>query len=163
MQLLTVVIAAPLVAGLVAYYHGLPLPEPWKNQLRKPRTVKSLITHYHRRVGFTDPVVLPDESGPQEFKPIIWNAQVFDYSCLLDRPFPEDFLCGDDLPADLNELSATGGEPVQGNGDGINSICLPPSSSSSASLDVSFWSALTDLHNQVRHSLHRLLLQPQPN
>lgn len=113
------VTAAPLVAGLAAYFRGLPLPEPWKTQLRKPRTVKALITHFHRRlIIINDPRIPPGPQGLQDIKPIIWNAQVFDKSCLLDRPFPGGDVCGDPLPLDLGTLSPAGGEPVQGNGDG---------------------------------------------
>ncbi|KAB5582898.1 hypothetical protein GE09DRAFT_284745 [Coniochaeta sp. 2T2.1] len=49
---------------------------------------------------------------------MIWNGQVFDHSCLLDRPFNGDHVCGDMLPADLSSLSGSDGESVQGNGDG---------------------------------------------
>ena len=117
-MLITVHAAAPLVSGLVAYFRGLPLPEPWKTQLRNPRTVKALIAHFHRRLDINDLSVLPDSSGLQDVKPIIWNAQVFKQSCLLDRPFNGDEVCGDPLPPDLGSLSPAGGEPVQGNGDG---------------------------------------------
>jgi hypothetical protein len=103
---------------LVAYYRGLPLPKPWKTQLRKPSTVKALIWHFHRRLYINDPSVPPDGGRLQDITPIIWNAQVFDRSCLLDRPFDGDDICGDPLPADPSTLSPNGGEPVQGNGDG---------------------------------------------
>ncbi|KAK4040087.1 pectate lyase superfamily protein-domain-containing protein [Parachaetomium inaequale] len=106
--------AAPLVAGLVAYYRGLPLPEPWKAQLQKPRNVKALITHFQRPLDITDPSVVPDAFGPQEVKPIIWNGQVFDHSCLLDRPFNGDDACGDALPADLGTLSPARGQGSPG-------------------------------------------------
>ncbi|KAK4247523.1 glucan 1,3-beta-glucosidase [Corynascus novoguineensis] len=97
--------AAPLVAGLVAYYRGLPLNEDWKRYLQKPANVKKLITWFHRRLDINDPSVLP---GTNEVKPIIWNAQVFDYSCLLDRPFHGDSVCGPALPDDLETLPSTG-------------------------------------------------------
>ncbi|KAK4156927.1 hypothetical protein C8A00DRAFT_40616 [Chaetomidium leptoderma] len=60
--------------------------------------------------------MLPTTSKPGN--PIIWNGQVYSHSCLLDRPFDGDDVCGDPLPADLGTLSPTGGELVQGNGDG---------------------------------------------
>lgn len=111
-------LAAPLVSGLIAYYRGLPLSEPWKSQLQNPRTVKALITHFHRRLVINDPSMVPYWYGEGDIKPIIWNAQVFDHSCLLDRPFDGDTICGDVLPAHLGTLSPSGGESVQGNGDG---------------------------------------------
>ena len=116
--MLTIAAASPLVAGLVAYYRGLPLSEPWKTQLQKPRNVKALITHFHRRLHTEDPSVLPEVEGRQDIKPIIWNAQVMDHSCLLDRPFAGDDACGPPLPADLSTLPLDGGESVKGNGDG---------------------------------------------
>ncbi len=94
------------------------MPDPWKTQLQKPRTVKALITHFHGRREISDPQIPPDPWGLQDKKPVIWNAQVFEKSCLLDRPFVGDEPCGEVLPPDLGSLSPTGGEPVQGNGDG---------------------------------------------
>lgn len=115
--------AAPLVAGLVAYYRGLPLREPWKTQLQKPSIVKALITHFHRRLDINDRRLPPDPLGLQDVKPVVWNAQVFTNSCLIhERPWIDDnhLFCGDPLPDDLGTLSPNGGEPVQGNGGDIN-------------------------------------------
>lgn len=56
--------------------------------------------------------------GEGDIKPVIWNAQVFGYSYLLGRPFDGDIVCGDVLPASMGTLSSSGGESVQGNGDG---------------------------------------------
>ena len=117
-HLLTTFPAAPLVSGLVAYFRGLPLQTNWATQLRNPRTVKALITHFHRHLDINDPGVKPNAQELQDIKPFIWNAQVFHRSCLLDRPFQGDEVCGDALPADLGTLSPDGGEPVQGNGNG---------------------------------------------
>ena len=111
--------ATPLVAGLAAYFRGLPLPDPWKKQLQKPKTVKTLIAHFHhRRLDINDPDIPPNPWRLLDKKPVIWNAQIFEKSCLLDRPFVGGKACGDPLPPDLGSLSPTGGEPVQGNGDG---------------------------------------------
>lgn len=103
---------------MVAYFRALPLPGDWSTQLQKPAAIKALIRNFQRRLIIADPSVPPDESGVTDIKPFIWNGQVFDKSCLLDRPFEGDSVCGDELPADLGTLSANGGESIQGNGDG---------------------------------------------
>ncbi|OBT61060.1 hypothetical protein VE03_09163 [Pseudogymnoascus sp. 23342-1-I1] len=68
--------SAPQVAGLAAYYRSL--PSPWKTQLTSPARVKKLIRLFHRRFQVRQQV--PDE----EKKPVIWNGQVGDHSCLSD-------------------------------------------------------------------------------
>ncbi|KAH6651945.1 peptidase S8/S53 domain-containing protein [Truncatella angustata] len=41
-------ISSPKVAGLAAYFRGLPLLPKWACQLTNPRTVKALIRHFHK-------------------------------------------------------------------------------------------------------------------
>ncbi|KFX87604.1 hypothetical protein V490_08138, partial [Pseudogymnoascus sp. VKM F-3557] len=69
--------SAPQVAGLAAYYRSL--PSPWEAQLTSPARVKKLIRLFHRRFQVSrEPV--PDA----EKKPVIWNGQVGQKSCLSD-------------------------------------------------------------------------------
>ena len=73
--------AAPQVAGLAAYYRSV--SSPWKQQLTSPAHVKKLIRKFHRRFN----VNLPKEHGANDRKkqrPIIWNGQYKDRSCLKD-------------------------------------------------------------------------------
>lgn len=80
--------------------------------------MKALISHFQRRLVIEDPSIIPSIDGLNDRKPVIWNGQGFDKSCLLDRPFANDAICGDVLPDDLNTLSPSGDESIAGNGDG---------------------------------------------
>ena len=92
------------------------LKASWKAQLESPANVKKLIIHFHRRLTINDPSVPPDKYGLQDIKPFIWNGQVMLKSCLIDRPFAGDSVCGD-IPDDLNNWNPQG-VSVQGNGPG---------------------------------------------
>ncbi|EEH21782.2 hypothetical protein PABG_03998 [Paracoccidioides brasiliensis Pb03] len=67
--------SAPLVSGLIGYYRSL--PSPWKQQLQFPANVKKMIKIFHRRIVVHDEPIVDEV-----MKPIIWNAQVGDFSCL---------------------------------------------------------------------------------
>ncbi|EER43715.1 exo-beta-1,3-glucanase [Histoplasma capsulatum H143] len=69
--------SAPFVSGLVGYYRSL--PSPWSSQLQDPGSVKKMIKIFHRRI-----VVEGEPMVDQKMKPIIWNGQVGDYSCISD-------------------------------------------------------------------------------
>ncbi|KAG5298761.1 beta-1,3-glucanase [Histoplasma capsulatum G186AR] len=73
--------AAPLVSGLVGYFRSL--PSPWVDQLKKPASVKKMIKIFHRRITVMDGTVV-EPTDVQKMKPIIWNGQWGDYSCLSD-------------------------------------------------------------------------------
>ncbi|PGG96344.1 hypothetical protein GX51_07874 [Blastomyces parvus] len=69
--------AAPFVSGLVGYFRSL--PSPWTAQLLNPASVKKMIKIFHRRF-----VVLGESIEDMKMKPVIWNGQFGDYSCLAD-------------------------------------------------------------------------------
>ncbi|EEH35016.2 glucan 1,3-beta-glucosidase [Paracoccidioides lutzii Pb01] len=69
--------SAPFVSGLIGYFRSL--PSPWVNQLKDPGSVKKMIKIFHRRI-----VVSNEPLNVHKMKPIIWNGQVGEYSCLSD-------------------------------------------------------------------------------
>jgi hypothetical protein len=73
--------AAPRVAGLAAYYRSV--PSPWQQQLASPARVKKLIRKFHRRFNVNLPRD-PKANDPTKKRPIIWNGQYKDRSCLRD-------------------------------------------------------------------------------
>lgn len=72
-------IAAPTVAGVVAYLRSL--NSPYKKELEKPAAVKKLIKLLHRRIPLKDK---PAGYSLLERRPIIWNGQVGKLNCLTD-------------------------------------------------------------------------------
>ncbi|KAK1974041.1 pectate lyase superfamily protein-domain-containing protein [Colletotrichum cereale] len=76
--------AAPQVAGLAAYYRSL--PSPWQTQLTAPSRVNKLVRLFHRRFAVNrqrNPGAI-DPNQPALRKPVIWNGQVGQNSCLRD-------------------------------------------------------------------------------
>ncbi|ODH20229.1 hypothetical protein ACO22_05936 [Paracoccidioides brasiliensis] len=69
--------SAPFVSGLIGYFRSL--PSPWVNQLKDPGSVKKMIKLFHRRI-----VVSNEPINVHKMKPIIWNGQFGEYSCLSD-------------------------------------------------------------------------------
>jgi hypothetical protein len=123
-------IAAPQVAGLVAYLRGLPGSAEQKARFAKPADVKRWIEKLSRPVQVggdkknnlngvpavkwkTDP---PTEG--QEIVSMVWNGQVGDHSCLLDDSV-------DECPTlDINDPDPVGGDPscnAPGTGTGSGS------------------------------------------
>ncbi|KAF9882735.1 hypothetical protein FE257_005339 [Aspergillus nanangensis] len=76
--------AAPQVAALVGYYRSL--PSPWQSQLDKPSNVKKLIQLFARRFA-----VHGHNVDPLDRRPIIWNGQVGEHSCLREYGSTEDW------------------------------------------------------------------------
>ncbi|ODH53683.1 hypothetical protein GX48_00101 [Paracoccidioides brasiliensis] len=70
-------LAAPLVSGMIAYWRSL--QSPWRDQLALPQNVKKMVKIFHRRIPIHN-----QQIDPLLRKPIIWNGQVIDHSCLGD-------------------------------------------------------------------------------
>lgn len=70
--------ATPMVAALIAYWRDL--PSRWKSQLELPANAKKLVTVMHR------PFSVPGREMDYLSRRIIWNGQVFNKNCLIDRP-----------------------------------------------------------------------------
>ncbi|EGC45360.1 exo-beta-1,3-glucanase [Histoplasma capsulatum var. duboisii H88] len=73
--------SAPFVSGLIGYFRSL--QSPWINQLQDPASVKKMIKIFHRRITVMDGTVV-EPTDVKKMKPIIWNGQWGDYSCLSD-------------------------------------------------------------------------------
>lgn len=132
--------AAPQVAGLAAYYRSV--SSPWKQQLTSPAHVKKLIRKFHRRFNVNP----PKEHGANDRKkqrPIIWNGQYKDRSCLKD--YAVNVVRTDwskkncpDIELDLNNQSdngetvrpCTGPSPRARQADGGSCPLLPDAPSS---------------------------------
>ncbi|KOS36472.1 hypothetical protein ACN38_g12782 [Penicillium nordicum] len=76
--------ASPQVAALANYFRSV--PSPWQSQLDKPSNVKKLIQLFARRFVVHDsPVLAPAR------RPVIWNGQVGEHSCLREYGSTEDW------------------------------------------------------------------------
>ncbi|KAJ5963523.1 uncharacterized protein N7479_003399 [Penicillium vulpinum] len=75
--------AAPQVAALANYFRTV--PSRWQSQLDKPSNVKKLIQLFARRFAVNTPV------DPAGRRPIIWNGQVGEHSCLHDYGSEDDW------------------------------------------------------------------------
>ncbi|KAF9894400.1 hypothetical protein FE257_007903 [Aspergillus nanangensis] len=76
--------AAPQVAALANYFRAV--PSRWQSQLDNPSNVKKLIQLFARRFLIQGQKVL----GPAR-RPIIWNGQVGDHSCLREYGSTDDW------------------------------------------------------------------------
>lgn len=81
LHLLTYAAAAPQVAGLVGYLRSLPSPK-WHEQLKEPRNVKKMVQLLHRR--FLTHNVPYSPALKKKLRPVIWNGQIGEHSCLRD-------------------------------------------------------------------------------
>ncbi|KAL4922566.1 hypothetical protein BDW62DRAFT_196572 [Aspergillus aurantiobrunneus] len=74
--------AAPQVAALASYYRAV--TSPWRSQLSNTSNVKKLIQLFARRFAVRYPANTPDDqkAKPKDRRPIIWNGQVGEHSCL---------------------------------------------------------------------------------
>lgn len=68
-------VAAPQVAALAAYFRAL--SSPWQSQLSSPSNVKKLIQLFTRRFAVHHHPV-----ATEDMRPVIWNGQVGEHSCL---------------------------------------------------------------------------------
>ncbi|KAL5342159.1 hypothetical protein BJX70DRAFT_395132 [Aspergillus crustosus] len=67
-------LAAPLVSGLIAYFRSLPLNPTLADRIQRPNVLKPILRRFQR----------PLTSGG-EGKASVWNGQVLDDNCLLNR------------------------------------------------------------------------------
>ncbi|KAK2030564.1 pectin lyase-like protein [Colletotrichum zoysiae] len=99
--------AAPQVAALVAYYRAM--PSPWQADLMEPANVKKLIRLFHRRLAA---VTANDANGnpipvdPRDRRPLIWNGQVRDRSCLRTGDYNDLTWAGRNLCPTIDDLSS---------------------------------------------------------
>ncbi|KAK3898065.1 hypothetical protein C8A05DRAFT_38364 [Staphylotrichum tortipilum] len=134
--------AAPLVAGLVAYYRGLRYDEGGANMFNDPAVVKTWLKALSRtvEVGMLVQEEEPYISGSNKFShlvPTVWNGQLDGtLSCVLDgacsgtgirkkrRGFLERRQSGDSCPLPLlpGEEAGAGGGDGSGNGNGDGTI-----------------------------------------
>ncbi|KAJ6118862.1 Killer toxin subunits alpha/beta 6 [Penicillium samsonianum] len=106
--------AAPQVAALANYFRAV--PSRWQSQLNKPANVKKLIQLFARRFAVDGQSV-----DPAERRPIIWNGQVGEHSCLRDPGSSEDWAQA--CPAiqdNLKDEPVNPGQPVEPCGAGQN-------------------------------------------
>ncbi|KAM0254537.1 hypothetical protein ACHAQJ_006697 [Trichoderma viride] len=100
--------AAPQVAALAAYFRSL--PSPWQEKLREPSNVKKMIQIFHRRF-LIEGVSVALETR----RPVIWNGQVGEKSCITDFLTKEDWdkdkVCPD-IDIDFDKVPDGLGEPV---------------------------------------------------
>lgn len=94
--------AAPMVASLAAYFRSM--RSHWEQDLQRPANARKLIQHFSRSLAISDPRV----ASLGDVKDFIWNGQVREFSCLVDRPFPGDEVCGPPLPENLADLHVGG-------------------------------------------------------
>lgn len=99
--------AAPQVAALAAYFRAV--PSPWQSQLSKPSNVKKLIQLFARRFA-----VEGHNVDPTARRPIIWNGQVGEHSCLRDYGSKEDWakVCPT-IKENLEDEPVNPGQPVE--------------------------------------------------
>ncbi|KAL4864546.1 peptidase S8/S53 domain-containing protein [Aspergillus spectabilis] len=98
--------SAPQVAALASYFRAV--PSRWQSQLDKPSNVKKLIQLFARRFAVNKPV------DPGDRRPIIWNGQAGEHSCLRDYGSKEDWakVCPT-IQENLEDESPNPGEPVE--------------------------------------------------
>ncbi|KAJ5962460.1 hypothetical protein N7501_007401 [Penicillium viridicatum] len=104
--------AAPQVAALANYFRSV--PSPWQSQLSKTSNVKKLIQLFARRFA-----VHSHNVDPAGRRPIIWNGQVGEHSCLRDYRSKEDWakVCPS-IQDSLEDQPMNPGEPVEPCGAG---------------------------------------------
>ncbi|KAB8067043.1 peptidase S8/S53 domain-containing protein [Aspergillus leporis] len=104
--------AAPQVAALANYFRAV--PSPWQSQLDKPSNVKKLIQLFARRFA-----VYGHNVDPAARRPIIWNGQVGEHSCLREYGSKEDWarVCPT-IRDNLGDEPANPGQPVEPCGPG---------------------------------------------
>ncbi|PGH19017.1 hypothetical protein AJ79_00051 [Helicocarpus griseus UAMH5409] len=100
--------SAPQVAGLAAYMRSL--PSPWKDQLTSPANMKKMVKLFHRRFTVTKVRQDVDISDPGLRKPIIWNGQVGENSCLSNYDTVNDWDTDNVCPDINKDLAAETGE-----------------------------------------------------
>lgn len=100
-------IAAPQVAALANYFRSV--PSKWKSQLDQTANLKKLIQLFHRRFAVHGHPV-----NPEDRRPIIWNGQVGEHSCLREWDSKEDWhkVCPD-INDQLDQESPNPGQPVE--------------------------------------------------
>ncbi|KAL2198358.1 pectate lyase superfamily protein-domain-containing protein, partial [Corynascus similis CBS 632.67] len=85
-------LAAPLVAGTIAYWRGLKIPESsgWAAELQDPANVKKLVHYMHRKLEYPSFRIenegeLPTRIGPRRSRyPFLWTGRVKGGDCLVD-------------------------------------------------------------------------------
>lgn len=85
------------------------MPSPWQSQLSKPSNVKKLIQLFARRFA-----VKGHNVDPAARRPIIWNGQVGEHSCLRDYGSKEDWakVCPT-IKDNLEDEPVNPGQPVE--------------------------------------------------
>lgn len=71
--------ASPMIAGLVAYFRGLP-SEKWSSALRDPSNVAQLVRNLVRPLTINDPDTQSTDGAPDS---LVWNGQIEGESCLV--------------------------------------------------------------------------------
>lgn len=139
-------LAAPKVAGIIAYWRSL--PGPFQEALKKPENVKKLVIYFHHRYDIIEyPSLQKKQIAAWDKRPVIWNGQVqwFNYTtnrlqtmnCLTDwdtRHLWDDQLVCDGLNPDMDQMPDDDGqtvEPDMGCNDISGSQPEPPAASSS--------------------------------
>ncbi|KAF2992905.1 hypothetical protein E8E14_000151 [Neopestalotiopsis sp. 37M] len=107
-------LAAPLVAGVIAYWRGLPnMKQQWKDELRDPANVKKLVRFMQRNIPSPGIDVNRGEQPwldkPQV--PFIWTGRVKDGDCLVDPTLKGCPVFTESL-ADLEDCSGNFCEPT---------------------------------------------------
>ncbi|KAH8678326.1 hypothetical protein BX600DRAFT_545929 [Xylariales sp. PMI_506] len=112
-------LAAPKVAGLVAYFRGL--PSSLQSRLMSPSSVANLIRAYQR--GLNIPNTGPGLISSEPAREFIWNGQYLGQSCLLSNNIPAG-ICPIDV--DLSDGTCSYGK---------RDDCTPSGSGSGSQVD----------------------------
>ncbi|KAL4930991.1 uncharacterized protein BDV17DRAFT_297485 [Aspergillus undulatus] len=106
--------ASPQVAALASYFRAV--PSRWQSQLNRPANVKKLIQLFARRFA-----VHGENVELAERRPIIWNGQVGEHSCLRDPGSSEDWAQAcPTIQDNLEDEPVNPGQPVEPCGPGQN-------------------------------------------